>query len=116
MLMPVAGFYIQKFGPTKIAAVGGIVMGIGYILSGFTNNLLMLTITYGVIGGSGVGIAYGVPLAVSAKWFPEGKGLAVGLTVIGFGLSPLVTAPLSTKAIALSLYSFYNQSLILLNY
>ncbi|TVQ45512.1 MAG: MFS transporter [Gloeocapsa sp. DLM2.Bin57] len=100
MLMPVAGFYIQKFGPTKIAALGGIVMGIGYILSGFTNNLLMLTITYGVIGGAGVGIAYGVPLAVSAKWFPERKGLAVGLTVIGFGLSPLVTAPLSTKAIA----------------
>lgn len=100
MLMPVAGFYIQKFGPTKIAALGGIVMGIGYILSGFTNNLIMLTLTYGVIGGAGVGIAYGVPLAVSAKWFPERKGLAVGLTVIGFGLSPLFTAPLSTRAIA----------------
>jgi MFS family permease len=42
-----------------------------------------------------VGIAYGVPLAVSAKWFPDKKGLAVGLTVIGFGLSPLITAPIA---------------------
>jgi OFA family oxalate/formate antiporter-like MFS transporter len=100
-LMPVAGFYIEKFGATKIASLGGIVMGIGYILSSFTDNLITLTITYGVIGGIGVGIAYGVPLAVSAKWFPDRKGLAVGLTVIGFGLSPLVTAPLSKKAIAL---------------
>lgn len=100
ILMPVAGFYIEKFGPTKIAALGGIVMGIGYILSGLASNFFLLTITYGIIGGAGVGIAYGVPLAVSAKWFPDRKGLAVGLTVIGFGLSPLVTAPLSKAAIA----------------
>ena len=100
LLMPVAGFFIERFGATKIAAFGGIMMGMGYILSGLTNNLFALTITYGIIAGAGVGIAYGVPLAVSAKWFPDKKGLAVGLTVIGFGLSPLVTAPLSKMAIA----------------
>jgi len=100
MLMPVAGFYIERFGATKIAALGGIIMGIGYILSSFSQNFVFLTITYGIIGGAGVGIAYGVPLAVAAKWFPDRKGLAVGLTVIGFGLSPLVTAPLSKRAIS----------------
>ncbi len=94
-LMPIAGFYIEKLGPSKMAALGGIVMGTGYILSSFSNNLLTLVVSYGIIGGGGVGIAYGVPLAVAAKWFPDKKGLAVGLTVIGFGLSPLVTAPLS---------------------
>lgn len=98
-LMPVAGFYINKLGVAKMAALGGICMGIGYILSGFTQNLVTLIITYGIIGGAGVGIAYGVPLAVSAKWFPDRKGLAVGITVIGFGLSPLITAPLSKAAL-----------------
>ncbi|MFB2917587.1 MULTISPECIES: OFA family MFS transporter [Aerosakkonema] len=100
LLMPVAGFYIDKVEVSKIAAFGGIVMGIGYILSGFASSLTALTITYGGIAGAGVGIAYGVPIAVAAKWFPDKKGLAVGLTVIGFGLSPVVTAPLAKSAIA----------------
>ncbi|EDX71336.1 transporter, major facilitator family [Coleofasciculus chthonoplastes PCC 7420] len=95
LLMPITGFYIDKIGVSKITAIGGVVTGIGYILSSFATNIILLTITYGVIAGAGVGIAYGVPLAVSAKWFPDRKGLAVGLTAIGFGLSPLVTAPLA---------------------
>ncbi|HEY9852627.1 MAG TPA: OFA family MFS transporter [Leptolyngbyaceae cyanobacterium] len=100
LLMPVAGFYIDKVAVGKITAFGGIVMGIGYVLSGFASSLTALTITYGAIAGAGVGIAYGVPIAVAAKWFPDRKGLAVGLTVIGFGLSPVVTAPLAKSAIA----------------
>jgi MFS family permease len=100
MLMPITGFYIDKIGVGKITAIGGVVMGLGYILSSFASNLPMLVVTYGAIAGAGVGIAYGVPIAVVAKWFPDRKGLAVGLTVIGFGLSPLVTAPLARIAIA----------------
>ena len=100
LLMPVTGFYIDRIGVGKITAIGGVVTGIGYILSSLTTNIILLTITYGVIAGAGVGIAYGVPLAVSAKWFPDRKGLAVGLTAVGFGLSPLVTAPLAKSLIA----------------
>ncbi|MEQ9482731.1 L-lactate MFS transporter [Coleofasciculus sp. F4-SAH-05] len=100
LLMPITGFYIDKIGVSKITAIGGVVTGIGYILSSFATNIILLTITYGVIAGAGVGIAYGVPLAVSAKWFPDRKGLAVGLTAIGFGLSPLVTAPMAKGLIA----------------
>ena len=100
LLMPITGFYIDKIGVSKITAIGGVVTGIGYLLSSFATNIILLTITYGVIAGAGVGIAYGVPLAVSAKWFPDRKGLAVGLTAIGFGLSPLVTAPLAKGLIA----------------
>lgn len=99
-LMPIAGFYIERVGSRKVTAIGGIIMGIGYILSSFANNISMLVLTYGIIAGIGVGIAYGVPLAVAAKWFPDKKGLAVGTTVIGFGLSPLVTAPLANYLIA----------------
>jgi MFS transporter, OFA family, oxalate/formate antiporter len=99
ILMPITGFYINKFGPKLITAVGGIIVGLGYILSGFSSNITTLIITYGIIAGAGVGIVYGVPIAVVARWFPDKKGLAVGLTVIGFGLSPLVTAPIAKTLI-----------------
>jgi len=99
LLMPITGFYINRFGANIVTAVGGVVMGIGYVLSGFGDNIYQLTITYGVIAGVGVGIAYGVPLAVAAKWFPDKKGIAIGLTVIGFGLSPFITAPLAKSLI-----------------
>jgi MFS family permease len=100
ILMPITGFYIERFGPRVVTAMGGIVMGAGYFLSGFDSNAAALVFTYGVIAGIGVGMTYGVPLAVVAKWFPDQKGIAVGLTVIGFGLSPLVTAPLARTLIA----------------
>ncbi len=96
ILMPITGFYIDKFGVKTITAVGGIITGIGYISSGLmSSNITNLIITYGIIAGAGVGIVYGMPIAVTARWFPDKKGLAVGLTVIGFGLSPLITVPIS---------------------
>jgi MFS family permease len=100
ILMPITGFYIDRFGSRRVTAVGGAIMGLGYMLSSFAPNILLLVITYGVIAGIGVGITYGVPLAVAARWFPDRKGLAVGLTVIGFGLSPLITAPIARNLIA----------------
>lgn len=93
--MPIAGFYITRMGTRIMTAVGGIVVGMGYILSSFANNIVSMTLIYGLIAGTGVGIAYGIPMAVVARWFPDKKGLAVGLTIIGFGLSPLITAPLA---------------------
>lgn len=95
ILMPITGFYIDKLGVRLVMAIGGIVMGMGYIFSYFANNITNLILSYGIVAGAGVGIVYGVPLVVCAKWFPDKKGLAVGLTVIGFGLSPLITAPLA---------------------
>lgn len=99
LLMPIAGFSIDRFGSRVVTAVGGIVTGVGYILSSFATNDPMLVLSYGVVAGAGIGIAYGVPLAVAAKWFPDKKGIAVGLTVVGFGLSPLITAPLAKNLI-----------------
>ena len=93
--MPIAGGFIDKYGPKIVTIVGGLVVAVGWILSGFVSNITMLIITYGVIAGTGVGIAYGAPMAVAAKWFPEKKGLAVGLTLGGFGLSPFLTAPIA---------------------
>ncbi len=95
ILMPIASRYIERYGATKVTAVGGTIVGLGYFLSSFASSIPLLVITYGLIAGAGIGIVYGVPIAVTAKWFPDRKGLAVGLTVIGFGLSPLITAPLA---------------------
>jgi MFS transporter, OFA family, oxalate/formate antiporter len=99
LLMPIAGRYIERYGAPKVTALGGVIVGLGYFLSSFASSIPMLVFTYGLIAGAGVGIVYGVPIAVTAKWFPDKKGLAVGLTVIGFGLSPLITAPLAKTLI-----------------
>lgn len=99
VLMPIAGFLIDRYGVRLTTAIGGIVAGLGYVLSSFNSNVYALVLTYGVITGAGIGIAYGVPLAVAAKWFPDKKGIALGTTVIGFGLSPLITAPLAKHLI-----------------
>lgn len=99
-LMPIAGFYIPRIGTRRTTAIGGLVVGLGYILSSFATQIGVLIVTYGAIAGTGIGIAYGVPILVVSRWFPDKKGLAVGLTIIGFGLSPLITAPLANQLIA----------------
>ncbi|PKM56243.1 MAG: MFS transporter [Firmicutes bacterium HGW-Firmicutes-5] len=91
--MLVSGKFIDRFTPTSMMSVGGILVGIGWFASGYAENIYMLTLTYGVIVGIGVGIIYGVPISVVAKWFPNKRGLVVGLVLTGFGLSPFVTAP-----------------------
>lgn len=88
--MPLAGPYIQKYGPMNVSMVGGLLCGIGWISASFASSPLMLIPLYGIIGGIGVGIAYGAPIAASALWFPDKRGLAVGLTVLGFGFSSAV--------------------------
>ena len=90
--MPFTGKYIEQYGPRNVTIVGGILTGLGWLLASFATSVPMLYIVYGVIGGIGVGIAYGVPVAVSARWFPDRRGLAVGLTVLGFGFSAFFTA------------------------
>lgn len=95
LFMFLTGKYINRFNPRLIILIGGYLVVLGWVLSAFAPNIILLTIAYGCIGGAGVGIAYGVLMTVIAKWFPEKKGLAVGILLIGFGLSPLITAPLA---------------------
>ena len=94
--MPIGGIVLEKLGPRKTAILGSILVGAGWILASFSGNIYVLTLLYGVLGGLGVGFAYGVPIAVAAKWFPEKRGLAIGAVLLGFGLSALIVAPIMT--------------------
>ncbi|MDM7935181.1 MAG: OFA family MFS transporter [Methanothrix sp.] len=100
LTMPLAGPYIQRMGPRKVCMAGGVLVGLGWIAASFATSPLMLAILYGIIGGIGVGISYGCPIATSAQWFPDKRGLAVGLTVLGFGFSAALIAPISDYLVA----------------
>jgi len=97
--MAFAGKYIEKYGPRNVTIIGGILTGLGWLLASFATSVPMLYVLYGVVGGIGVGIAYGVPVAVSARWFPDRRGLAVGLTLLGFGFSAFFTANIAAYLI-----------------
>ena len=97
VVMVLAGRMMPKIGPQKLSALGGIVLGAGYILGGlvggFSKPLLVLFI--GVIGGAGIGLAYVVPIAVGMRWFPDKKGLITGLAVAGFGFGAMLWVKLA---------------------
>ena len=90
--MPFTGKYIESLGPRTVTIIGGILTGLGWLLASAVSSVWMLYLVYGVIGGIGVGIAYGVPVAVAARWFPDRRGTAMGLTLLGFGFSAFLTA------------------------
>lgn len=94
IFMFLTGKHLERFDPRLVLVTGGLMVALGWILSAFAPSIYILTLTYGVISGAGVGIAYGVPMTAISKWFPEKKGLFVGLVLVGFGLSPVITAPL----------------------
>ena len=98
--MPLAGKYIERYGPRTVTVVGGLLTGLGWLLASTATSVEMLYVVYGVIGGLGVGIAYGAPVAVAARWFPDRRGLAVGLALLGFGFSAFVTANAAGALIA----------------
>ncbi|GAB6265630.1 MAG: OFA family MFS transporter [Methanothrix sp.] len=116
--MVFSGKYIEKIGPRKMAMAGGVICGLGWLLASMAGSVQMLYPTYGIIGGLGVGIAYGCPVAVSARWFPDKRGLAVGLTVLGFGFSAFFTANIATYLIGafdvMSTFRFFGIAFIII--
>jgi MFS family permease len=87
----VGGRVMKRIGPMYTTIIGGVVLGIGYILGGLVGaNFLAKLATIGVIGGAGIGIAYVVPIATGVKWFPDKKGLVSGIAVAGFGFGALI--------------------------
>jgi OFA family oxalate/formate antiporter-like MFS transporter len=95
------GRFQDRFGPRIIATIGGVVLGAGLILARFTGSfgpgpaLFWLIITFSVLGGLGIGMAYVCPIATCVKWFPDKRGLITGLAVAGFGAGAFFFAPLA---------------------
>lgn len=97
----VGGIILPKYGPRKLATLGAILYGLGYMISAYAmylHNLPLFYIGFGVIGGTGLGLGYVTPVATASKWFPDKKGFITGMVVMGFGLGALfmskVVAPL----------------------
>jgi OFA family oxalate/formate antiporter-like MFS transporter len=94
------GLWAGRSGPRIVAMTGGLLYGAGTILASLSaGRLWWLYITYGVIGGTGLGFAYIIPVAVLVKWFPDKRGLMTGVAVGGFGAGALITAPVATRLI-----------------
>src|ERR1051326_2794829 len=95
----VAGRIQDRFGPLYCSLAGGILVSLGFFLSAYTTTLTYLIVCFGVIGGLGNGFGYATPIPVMAKWFPDKRGLAVGLAVGGYGAGSAIFGPLSSKAL-----------------
>ena len=98
----IAGEPLQKKlgGPRGVIYVGGIMFGLGLILSGFINSLVSLYITYGVLGGLGAALAYGVTMGNTIKFFPEKRGLVAGITAAAYGSGSIIFPPIMKELIA----------------
>ena len=88
------GLWMRRVGPRVVGITAGICYGLGVALASLSNgNIWILWLTYGVLGGLGLGLGYIVPLATLVKWFPDRRGFITGLAVAGFGAGALITAP-----------------------
>ena len=94
------GLWLNKRGPRVVALTGGFLYGLGVFLASFSaDKLWWLYLSYGLIGGIGLGFGYIVPVAVLIKWFPDRRGLITGIAVGGFGAGALLTAPAASYLI-----------------
>ncbi len=90
-----AGRLQDKFGPLPCSLLGGVLVSLGFFLCSYTTSLTYLYVCFGVIGGLGNGFGYATPIPVMAKWFPDKRGLAIGLAVGGYGAGSAIFGPLA---------------------
>ncbi|MBS3937491.1 MAG: MFS transporter [Peptococcaceae bacterium] len=101
--MWITGFFVDKYGPRIPFFIGASLMVLSQILSSRVDTVTELIITYGLIGGTGIGMTYcASTIATTTRWFPEPskRGLTVGLSVAGFGMGSAFASPIWTAAIA----------------
>jgi OFA family oxalate/formate antiporter-like MFS transporter len=96
----IAGKLQDAKGPRVCAFLGALLVGGGFALSSLTTSLLFLYSTFGVVVGIGNGFGYSAPTPVASKWFPDRRGLAVGLMVGGYGAGSAIIGPVANWLIA----------------
>ena len=95
----VAGRIQDRRGPRIPAATGAVLVGLGFMLASFTTSLLSLYVSFGLIVGLGNGFGYATPIPVGSKWFPDKRGLVVGVMVAGYGGGSAIFGPLASALI-----------------
>lgn len=105
IMMGLAGFsaalfgsFVEKNGPRKSAMLAAVLFGLGQGGAGVAilmDSVVLYWLTYGLLSGLGMGIGYIAPVSTLVKWFPDRRGLATGMAVLGFGSGALLTAPIA---------------------
>ncbi|MCP3026394.1 OFA family MFS transporter [Halobacillus sp. A5] len=91
------GHFVEKYGPRISGIVAATFFGAGMMASGgatLLESIWLLYVTYGVLAGIGLGIGYITPVSTLVKWFPDRRGLATGLAIMGFGFSAMIASPI----------------------
>lgn len=104
MSAAVMGHFVEKRGPRISGTVSAILWGLGLIGAGLATkigSLWLLWLSYGVIGGIGLGTGYVTPVSTLVKWFPDRRGLATGMAIMGFGFASMIAAPIMAELIEL---------------
>jgi OFA family oxalate/formate antiporter-like MFS transporter len=89
-LVPVEGWFVDRFGPKIVVLIGGILVGIAWALNSIADSLTLLYVA-AAIGGVGAGAVYGTCIGNALKWFPDWRGFAAGITAAGFGAGSALT-------------------------
>jgi OFA family oxalate/formate antiporter-like MFS transporter len=106
-----SGINLPKYGPKKLAVIGVVMYGAGFMLGGLAlmaGSLPLLILGFGVVGGSGIGMSYVTPVVSASKWFPDKQGFVTGMVVMGFGFGALVMS----KIIAPTVLNFTDGNLV----
>lgn len=96
------GTWLERHGPRRAASLAALLFGGGLLLGSLgvsSGRIALLYLGYGVVGGAGLGLAYVSPVSALIKWFPDRRGLATGMAVLGFGGGALIAAPVKERLI-----------------
>jgi MFS transporter, OFA family, oxalate/formate antiporter len=94
------GNFVERNGPRRSAILAAVLFGVGQAGAGVAvaiDSLALFLLTYGVASGLGMGLGYISPVSTLVKWFPDRRGLATGMAVLGFGTGALITAPVAAS-------------------
>jgi MFS family permease len=98
------GKWLEEVGPRMVGVVAAFCWGGGFIIGGLgitTHQLWLVYLGYGVIGGCGLGLGYVSPVSTLIRWFPDRRGMATGMAIMGFGGGAMIAAPIKEYLLGL---------------